>query len=95
MKDIISSLIAECIGTMLVVSALLLSSVSSGPLALSAAVLVASYMFQNISGAHFNPIVSAANTVLGKLTVGQLIAFVVAQVAGGSLGVLLNVFINS
>ncbi|MGK2876410.1 MAG: aquaporin, partial [Nocardioides sp.] len=51
-------------------------------------------MFGPVSGAHFNPVVSLADWVLGRrtgdgLTVSQLGSYVVAQVAGGICGALL------
>lgn len=42
--------------------------------------------FGPISGAHFNPLVSAAMAILGRLSVGDLAAYVAAQFAGALLG---------
>jgi glycerol uptake facilitator-like aquaporin len=42
-----------------------------------------------VSGAHFNPAVSLAFRVRGELTTRALIAYVVVQIAGAILGVLL------
>lgn len=41
-----------------------------------------------LSGAHLNPAVSLVMTLRGELTVKQLFAYVLAQVAGGCLGTL-------
>ncbi|MEO6605197.1 MAG: MIP/aquaporin family protein [Aeromicrobium sp.] len=41
-----------------------------------------------ISGAHFNPVVTAAMLVRGKLTAETALAYVVAQIIGGVLGTL-------
>lgn len=42
-----------------------------------------------ISGAHFNPAVSAVFAFCGKLPRSDLVAFVMAQIAGGVVGVLI------
>ena len=45
-------------------------------------------VFGPISGAHFNPIVSFADVVLGKNTLNRALAYLPAQVAGCALGAL-------
>jgi glycerol uptake facilitator-like aquaporin len=60
--------------------------------ALGLAVLI--LLFGPVSGAHFNPVVSAADWLLGRragtgLNGGQLIAYGVVQVVGGVIGALL------
>ena len=42
--------------------------------------------FGSVSGAHFNPVVSLADRVLGGMTMRALVAYVGAQVAGGCVG---------
>ena len=42
--------------------------------------------FGPVSGAHFNPAVSIADRVLGRLTNGQLASYIPAQLVGGILG---------
>ena len=42
--------------------------------------------FGPVSGAHFNPVVSLADRLLGGLTTRELLAYVPAQVGGGVLG---------
>ncbi len=55
---------------------------------LGLAVLIA--MFQKVSGAHFNPIVTLADRVLGtRRSVGEIIIYVAAQVVGGIGGAVL------
>lgn len=44
-------------------------------------------MFAGVSGAHFNPVVSLALVIAGRLPPGQLGGYVVAQLLGGVLGV--------
>ncbi|MDR7085849.1 glycerol uptake facilitator-like aquaporin [Aeromicrobium panaciterrae] len=55
---------------------------------LALGVLIA--LFLPISGAHFNPVVSAVMLVRRDLSVGLAGAYVVAQVAGGALGTLIS-----
>ena len=45
-------------------------------------------VFGPISGAHFNPIVSFADVVIGKNTLNRALAYLPAQVAGCALGAL-------
>lgn len=55
---------------------------------LGLAVLIA--MFQKVSGAHFNPIVTLADRVLGtRRSVGEIIIYVAAQIVGGIGGAVL------
>jgi glycerol uptake facilitator-like aquaporin len=42
--------------------------------------------FGSVSGAHFNPVVSLADRILGGLTTRELLAYVPAQVVGGCTG---------
>jgi len=42
--------------------------------------------FGSVSGAHFNPVVSLADRILGGLTTGELAAYVPAQIAGACIG---------
>jgi len=46
-------------------------------------------LFGRISGAHFNPAVSIVETIRGKLTLQQAVAYVIVQIAGCCLGALL------
>ena len=61
--------------------ALLANSIATGA-ALVALVLV----FAPISGAHFNPLVSAAAVVEGRLSADGLIAYIPAQLSGAFVG---------
>ena len=58
-------------------------------LATGAMLVVLITMFGPISGAHFNPAVSAVFTLRGELHPRDLAAYVLAQVAGGIAGVLI------
>jgi glycerol uptake facilitator-like aquaporin len=46
-------------------------------------------LFAPVSGAHFNPAVSIVETIRGKLTLQQAVAYVIVQIAGCCLGALL------
>lgn len=52
-------------------------------LAFGFALLVASYAFGRISGAHFNPAVSVGAAMGGRMSWGQVPAYAAAQVLGG------------
>src|SRR5207247_11004109 len=106
--------LAEFIGTALLVAAVVGASITASRLspndlglrllegstatALALAALIA--MLAPVSGAHFNPVVSAADWFLGRrtgtgLTATDLGGYVVAQVLGGISGaVLANVMFN-
>ena len=45
--------------------------------------------FGPVSGAHFNPVVTLADRLLGGLSTGDAVAYVAAQVAGGCAGCVL------
>jgi arsenate reductase len=44
-------------------------------------------MFANVSGAHFNPAVTLVERLLGTMTTRDAVAYVVVQLAGGCVGV--------
>ncbi|MDQ3015415.1 MAG: aquaporin [Bacteroidota bacterium] len=62
------------------------------PLAIGATLMVMVYAGGHISGAHFNPAVSLACYLRGKLKAGDLLPFIVAQCLGGVLAVMLSGF---
>jgi glycerol uptake facilitator-like aquaporin len=55
-------------------------------LATGAGLIALILAFGAVSGAHFNPVVSLADRVLGGLTTRELAAYIPAQVVGGCLG---------
>ena len=91
---------AEAVGTALLVavvvgSGILATRLSPGDTGLqllanstaTAGGLVALILaFGSVSGAHFNPVVSLADRILGGLTTGELAAYVPAQIAGACIG---------
>lgn len=56
-------------------------------LATGAMLFVLITMFAPVSGAHFNPAVSLVAALRGELAVGDALAYLVAQLAGGIVGV--------
>ena len=56
-------------------------------LATGAILVVLILVFGPLSGAHFNPAVSLAFALLGKLSWSSLIVYVIAQIVGGIVGV--------
>ncbi len=96
-------LCAEWIGTLLLVatvvgSGIMAERLAAGNLAVAllgntiptgAILVVLITMFGPLSGAHFNPAVSAAFCLQGDLGVGEMGAYVMAQVTGGICGTML------
>ncbi|HSU17660.1 MIP/aquaporin family protein [Longimicrobium sp.] len=84
-------LLTEVIGTFFLVLTIGLT-VTAGlplaPLAIGAALMVMVYMGGAISGAHYNPAVTVAVLLRGKIAVGEAAAYMVAQVAGATLAAL-------
>ena len=56
---------------------------TGNPLAIAAALAIAIMVGGKISGGHFNPAVSVMMVRAGKLPMGELLPYVVAQVVGG------------
>jgi len=93
-------MLAECIGTALLVAAVIGSGVAASRLspsdiglqllenaAATAAALVASILaIGPVSGAHLNPVVTLADRIFGGLSNGEAAGYIAAQVAGGVAG---------
>jgi glycerol uptake facilitator-like aquaporin len=93
-------LTAEAVGTGFLVAAVVgsgiaaqrLSPVDGGlqllesSLATGAALVALILAFGSLSGAHFNPVVTLADRLLGGMSSGEAAAYVAAQVAGGCVG---------
>jgi aquaporin Z len=80
--------LTELIGTfflVLTVCLTVLGKVPLAPLAIGASLMVMVYMGGHISGAHYNPAVSLAVLVRGKLAPGDFVAYLVAQFVGAIL----------
>src|SRR5437660_5820504 len=103
MNSLSRRVVAELIGTALLVAAVVGSGImaerlANGNVALAllantiatGATLVALILtFGPISGAHFNPVVSVADALEGGLPLSETLVYVLAQIAGGIGGTLL------
>ena len=76
-------LVMELIGTMFLVMAI---GLTGNPLAIGMMLMVMIYMGGHISGAHYNPAVSLAVLLRGKLEARDFVPYVVAQCLGAVLG---------
>ncbi len=100
--DLPRRLAAEFIGTALLLAAIIGSGIMAAKLsggntglallcnaiATGAALFVLITIFGPLSGAHFNPAVTAVMRARGEIETGAAVAYVTAQVAGGLTGVL-------
>lgn len=101
--DLPRRLVAEGLGTCLLVAAVIGSGIMAEQLsdgntgvallantiATGGALVALIHTFGPVSGAHFNPAVTLADTVLGALRPAEGAAYTVAQVAGGIAGAVL------
>jgi len=77
--------VTEFMGTfflVLTIGLTVLAGTPFAPLAIGTALMVVVYMGGHVSGAHYNPAVSLAVMLRGKLEPGQFVPYVVAQLAG-------------
>jgi aquaporin Z len=84
--------ITEFIGTFFLV---LVIGVTGDPVAISAALLVMIYAGGHISGAHYNPAVTVAVLIRGRITAADSLIYIVCQLAGAIIAALVvGVFIE-
>src|SRR5438105_3802024 len=77
--------LTEFIGTfflVLTIGLAVLSKSSLAPIAIGASLMVMVYMGGHVSGAHYNPAVSLAVLLRGKLSILDFVIYVIVQVAG-------------
>ena len=77
--------ITEFIGTFFLVLTICMSMAGSSmlaPLAIGAALMVMVYMGGHISGAHYNPAVSLAMVMRGRMPASDFVPYVLAQLLG-------------
>jgi aquaporin Z len=78
--------LTEFIGTfflVLTVGLTVIGAVPMAPLAIGASLMIMVYMGGHVSGGHYNPAVSLAVLLRGKLaSTGEFVAYVVSQLAG-------------
>ena len=78
--------ITEFIGTFFLVLAI---GLTGNPIAIGTMLMVMVYMGGHISGAHYNPAVSIAMIIRGLLSVKEAIKYILSQLSGAILAVLL------
>jgi len=80
-----SKYVTEFIGTfflVLTIGLVVLGEVALAPLAIGVSLMVMVYMGGHISGAHYNPAISVAVLMRGKMPASDLVPYVIAQIAG-------------
>jgi aquaporin Z len=89
------ALIVEILGTFIFLS-IILSAVaesSYGPIAIAVGLLAAIYFGGKISGGHFNPAVSIMMLFKGNISLSTAIGYIIAQITGGLLALLVNSYL--
>lgn len=84
--------LTEFIGTMFLVLTVGLTVIGQSPmapLAIGASLMIMVYMGGHISGGHYNPAVSLALAIRGKLASAELVPYMVAQLLGAIVASLL------
>ena len=81
--------IVEFIGTFFLVS----GAIFGGAVGASMALMIMVYAGGHISGAHYNPAVSTAMYIRGKLSLSELPGYYIAQMLGGTVAALLIFYV--
>ena len=84
--------LTEFIGTfflVLTVGLSVLGQSTMAPLAIGASLMIMVYMGGHISGGHYNPAVTLAATMRGKLPASELVPYMVSQILGAIVASLL------
>ena len=92
MSPLARKLTVEFIGTFFLMFTVGMASATAGalaPLAIGATLMVMAFAGGHISGGHFNPAVSFAVLLRGKLSTGDWVAYVAAQIVAAILAGLL------
>ena len=85
--------LTEFLGTMffvLIISLVVTTATPMAPLVIGIALMAVVYMGGHVSGGHYNPAVTLAVFLRGKLPAGEVVPYVVAQIAGSTLGAYLS-----
>src|SRR3954462_7942392 len=89
--------LTELVGTFFLVLTIglsLLGGTPLAPLAIGASLMIMVYMGGHVSGGHYNPAVSLAVLMRGKMaSVGEFVGYVISQCAGAVLAALVVYFI--
>ncbi|MBL4684644.1 MAG: aquaporin, partial [Nannocystaceae bacterium] len=83
------NIITEFTGTLLFVLSIALAVAHAGamaPLAIGAALMCVVYMGGHISGGHYNPAVTLAVLLRRKISAGDALQYVAAQMSGAMVG---------
>ena len=92
MKDLTKKMVAECLGTFVLVfvacgvAALTGGNLVGTALAFGLVIVAMAYSVGRISGCHINPAVSLACLLTKRMTLKEFCFYVVAQIVGGFLG---------
>ena len=92
MKNLLNKLVAECIGTfVLVFAACGVAALTGGSLVATAmtfglVIVAMAYSIGRVSGCHINPAVSLGCALAGRMSWGEFLYYVCAQIVGGFLG---------
>jgi aquaporin Z len=84
-EEVARKYVVELIGTFFLVftvGAVLYSGSPFGPLAIGSALMIMVYAGGHISGGHFNPAVTIAALVRGRIVIGNAIGYWIAQIVG-------------
>lgn len=91
--------LTEFIGTfflVLTIGLTVVGGVAMAPLAIGCSLMIMVYMGGHVSGAHYNPAVSLAVMMRGKLSSGEFVPYVVAQVVGAiTAAIVVNIVMGS
>ena len=92
--------IAEFIGTFFLVLTIGCTGIGAGagviaPLAIGAVLMVMVYAGGHISGAHYNPAVTLAVVIRGKLNPGDVVPYVLAQLAAAAVAAMAVKFLRA
>lgn len=91
-----SAYLTECIGTFFLVLTVCLSvlnGTAAAPLAIGSSLMIMVYMGGHVSGGHYNPAVTLAVWMRGKISGSQVIPYWVAQLVGAIIAGLVAYFI--
>ena len=91
-----SRYVTELVGTfflVLTVGLTVTNGTPMAPIAIGSVLMVMVYMGGHISGAHYNPAVSVAILIRGKMEARDLVPYVLAQVSGAILASLAVMFL--
>jgi aquaporin Z len=86
MQKYLQKYLAEFIGTLVFVAVIL---VTGNPWAIGAALAIVIMLTASISGGHLNPAVSIVMASSGKLSMIDLLPYVIAQISGGLLALVI------